>query len=240
MRFYKKTLSVIVMAVMLSALFLISGCSYYTSNLQRVGSFEIIEREDYIQIVGLTRSGARQEILIIPPFIMDKPVSMIGWEKNPFSSEPLDAGVLKSKNLKKMYIPWTIDTILPRAFDGVINFEESVNLMTSYNGRYGNSPQGKLKICLPQFIDSLPERDKRGAIPPNLICYYNYADAPNQGYYWIDLIVKDGLYIFPEPPIRAGYTFTGWFAEPECITEWGGTLPETAWAAELHLYAGWK
>ena len=50
---------------------------------------------------------------------------------------------------------------------------------------------------------------------------YNYDEAPNYGYYWID-DVEDGerIEIIPPEPKREGYTFGGWYCEPECITEW--------------------
>ena len=73
---------------------------------------------------------------------------------------------------------------------------------------------------------------------PNVIYYYNYEDAPNLGYWWIDNIEKNNLYVLPEIPEREGFEFTGWFLEPECENEWDGVLPISK-DEKLTLYAGW-
>ena len=55
----------------------------------------------------------------------------------------------------------------------------------------------------------------------NIEFVYNYEGAPNEGYYWID-DVEDGekVEIIPPDPKRDGYTFCGWYTEPECENEW--------------------
>ena len=60
-----------------------------------------------------------------------------------------------------------------------------------------------------------------GTTPANVEFMYNYEDAPNEGYYWID-DVDDGekVEIIPPDPKRDGYTFCGWYTEPECVNEW--------------------
>ena len=53
---------------------------------------------------------------------------------------------------------------------------------------------------------------------------------------------KDYKAVEPEPPTELGYTFSGWYREPECETEWdfeGDTIPEYA-AEPLTLYAKWE
>ena len=60
-----------------------------------------------------------------------------------------------------------------------------------------------------------------GVIPANVEFMYNYENSPNEGYYWIDDI-DDGekVEIIPPKPEREGYTFGGWYCEPECENEW--------------------
>jgi len=50
---------------------------------------------------------------------------------------------------------------------------------------------------------------------------FNYKENPNQGYFFVDLI-ETTCTITPPPynPKREGYTFAGWYKEPECITPW--------------------
>ena len=84
----------------------------------------------------------------------------------------------------------------------------------------------------------------------NVSYYYNYDDAPNDGYYWIDNCeYGETIEYIPEQPIRDGCTFDGWYKEPECINEWNfetDTLPQTKrdeegkeLYQETKLYAKW-
>lgn len=68
------------------------------------------------------------------------------------------------------------------------------------------------------------------ACPANISYYYNYENAENGGYYWIDDCDYGGKIEFiPPDPVRDGYTFGGWYKEAECINAWNfgaDTLPE--------------
>ena len=43
---------------------------------------------------------------------------------------------------------------------------------------------------------------------------------------------------FPEPPTREGYTFTGWYRDPNCDQLW--RLEIDIVETDLTLYAGWQ
>ena len=43
---------------------------------------------------------------------------------------------------------------------------------------------------------------------------------------------------FPEPPTREGYTFTGWYRDPNCDQLW--RLEIDIVDTDLTLYAGWQ
>ena len=84
----------------------------------------------------------------------------------------------------------------------------------------------------------------------NVSFMYNYTDAENQGYYWIDdLDYGTKIEYVPEDPVRDGYEFGGWYKEPECVNAWDfeeDTLPEQALTdegdelyQETRLYAKW-
>ena len=58
---------------------------------------------------------------------------------------------------------------------------------------------------------------------------YNYEGAENEGYYWADSYDQTTIDFIPPEPEREGYTFGGWYKEPECINKWDfetDTLPE--------------
>jgi len=66
-------------------------------------------------------------------------------------------------------------------------------------------------------------------LPANVSYYYNYENAPNGGFYWIDDYSNEywiddfnGEIIKypPENPTREGYEFMGWYKEAECTNKW--------------------
>lgn len=77
---------------------------------------------------------------------------------------------------------------------------------------------------------------------------YNYTDAPNNGYYFIDNYDYNSLITFiPPSPTREGYEFLGWYKESECINEWdfetdtiGDPTGLDIDVFETKLYAKWE
>ena len=69
----------------------------------------------------------------------------------------------------------------------------------------------------------------------------NYSDAINEGYYSLDHIQSGGKINPPKSPVRSGYTFIGWYTEPQCINVWDFNVsPTIEEGAEFRLYAGWR
>ena len=79
---------------------------------------------------------------------------------------------------------------------------------------------------------------------------FNYDNSPNDDYFFIrDYEYGVAIENTPYEPIREGYTFEGWYKEPECINAWDfetDTLPETLYNEnneevyqETKLYAKW-
>lgn len=79
---------------------------------------------------------------------------------------------------------------------------------------------------------------------------FNYEDSPNDGYFFInDFEYGKTIENTPYEPLRAGYTFGGWYKEPACINAWNfetDTLPSAQYNEdgqelyqETKLYAKW-
>lgn len=79
---------------------------------------------------------------------------------------------------------------------------------------------------------------------------FNYEDCPNDGYFFInDFECGKTIENAPYEPLRAGYTFGGWYKESECINAWNfetDTLPQAQYNEdgqelyqETKLYAKW-
>ena len=70
---------------------------------------------------------------------------------------------------------------------------------------------------------------------------FNYEDAPNKGVSFVDdLDIGEELEIIPATPKRDGYTFIGWYSEPECLNriELNGYVKTDD--EIVYLYAGWE
>ena len=72
----------------------------------------------------------------------------------------------------------------------------------------------------------------RGGKIANTSFYYNYAGAPNDGFYWIDDLDNEKIEVIPPSPEREGYEFGGWYKE---YTEDGEYVYK-----ETCLYAKWQ
>ena len=84
----------------------------------------------------------------------------------------------------------------------------------------------------------------------NTAYFFNYEEAPNEGYFFINNFEYGGLIEdTPYKPIREGYTFAGWYKESECVNKWDfekDRLHEEKYDEEgnfvfeeLGLYAKW-
>lgn len=74
----------------------------------------------------------------------------------------------------------------------------------------------------------------------SLICYYNYDEMAGVAFYaYGDCQVGETIesQMPPSNPERAGYAFTGWYYEPECINP--VNLSAVFTAETVTLYAGW-
>ena len=197
--------------------------------------------DGYAVVFELTDLGKEQEILVIPEYVKGLPVRQVGWKKG------VNQTGFKSEKLKKVYVPYTVTSLEGPA----LAFFQSVEiiLLPSQSIKeyvFGGGAQGGKIYATEEFYSSHFENvnsivwDGNGTFFfPNLIYYYNYADAPNLGYYWFDHITNDNVYVDPTEPTKEGYIFSGWYTELECITAWDGTKP-TSDDEEIRVYADWK
>lgn len=199
-----------------------------------------------IGILGLTDNGREQEYLIIPDIIDGKRVNYIGChtglEVSKIEEKYGDAkyAQIKSEKLKKVFITSKI-SITRFIFDPEKPFVDCPKL------------EAVLYIfnddeCI--FGEDIYTSSFMSYHKANVSYFYNYEMSQNDGYYWIDNYAygKKIEYI-PKSPIRSGYTFDGWYRDPECINVWDferDTLPEAQYdegAMEIYqetkLYAKW-
>ena len=138
--------------------------------------------------------------------------------------------------VNRIYIPWSIDrTEIEVAKNVGLIICASTNIRNHENIEHDG-------IVIPKVTyDQISNPgDLSRCIPANVAYLFNYDEAPNEGYFFVDLSEEPGkLTKPPYNPIRKGYTFGGWYTEPECINEWNFDESISEISAELRLYARW-
>lgn len=199
---------------------------YY--GIREVGDFVVhFFMNDSCSIEGTTEQGNTKRFLIIPKKIEDSPVTTFGQRFVMAFGEP----IINSEVLEKVYFEGYVERKREN-FDitGCPNLKKFICLTewTYPADRYGN-----YKLYSPRYVCDVYAQEKPKSSPlnpANVSYYYNYEDAENHGYYWVDDCDYGGKIEFiPSEPEREGYTFGGWYKEAECVNEWdfdNDTLPE--------------
>ncbi|MBP5308289.1 MAG: InlB B-repeat-containing protein [Clostridia bacterium] len=240
----KKITTLFLILVLSLALFLPMGCTGETLYPTYEDGFFVYYKPpkgEYVEIVGLTELGHQQKIIVVPETIGG--YTYMIRDSRGFGRFPADWG--DNNTLEKIYFEYKFgwQTSLDfydyqplERFENlkkvVLNYGKlskisgsslhpnSYRLYVNYSNYYIENYQDSYDV-----INDLEYKSiifyTFGAIPANVEFMYNYEEAPNEGYYWID-DVEDGekVEIIPPDPKRDGYTFCGWYTEPECENEW--------------------
>ena len=231
----------------LMSLFTLAGCGdpeihqegFFEYIILKPGKYWYYGDNESIAIIGITESGLKEESIKIPDKINGIPVEHLGYtgDNGAHSKTYIyNIEVSEKDNLKSIYF---FDNILyanPFSYDsdssadyGMLNvfccsrnkwfsdYSENVNLYCYNLNNYST-------YC--------------GYLLPNVVYSYN---MKNDNYYWLDNISNDGVLVEPEEPFYEGYTFTGWFLEPECTNKYNFENSISLEDGEhLFLYAGWQ
>lgn len=104
-------------------------------------------------------------------------------------------------------------------------FEQSLD---SY---YNRNEYGTMKNCSVEYFES--GQFKRA----NVQFLYNYENAPNEGYCWVDDIENgEKIEVMPTVSLRKGYKFGGWYADKECNIEFNFEQEIEKQAVEGFIY----
>ena len=245
----KKILRILMITILVSTTLMLCACSGCTRN-EEWGYFTVkfYDDRETAYITGLTELGKQQRFLVIPEEIDGVKVYTIG-ERPPLQMwSSIGWADMCSEKLEKVYITSSVHIVSG-------SFRNSPNLMKVV------SMAGAFKIESTQFIKTYVSSEEYNNLSSNSLYYYafdkanvsyfnNFETEENYGYYWIDDWDYGGKIEFiPPEPEREGYTFGGWYKEPECINKWNFetyTLPEQKLDEEgrevyqeTRLYANW-
>ncbi len=208
-----------------------------------------LENRQVAYIIGLTELGKEQEYLIVPETIDNKKVTEItNFISDPESVKKLYGDTInvnyESTKRKKIFIISNV-----KATSGLVTlfYREEVFYLDNDSDYPYSCFVTNIKGRGKPFYDFSSGRQKFSA---NVSYFYNYENAKNDGYYWIDnYAYGEKIEYIPENPTRDGYTFDGWYKESECINKWNfetDTLPEEKYNEEERkvyqetmLYAKW-
>ena len=127
---------------------------------------------------------------------------------------------IKSENLKKIFLTSNVQIINARFTGKAIQSLKYEGTMFILNT---SSWSGEKAYKSSYATTSI-------SIRANVSYFYNYDNAPNDNYYWIDNYdYGKKIEFIPPKPTREGYIFDGWYKESECINKWDfeiDVLPE--------------
>jgi hypothetical protein len=241
------------MLILFSSFFL--GCNSNKKILREDGLFIIEEHDECVHLYGLTDEGVKKDTIVVPEYIGGKLVTSLGDHhyvldeiKEKYGEENI---LFNNVNLKKVYIPFKIGTGTLMGYG--LKRKKIIIMSLSDHVKV----EDEVKIPAKTYFERNPWYKGTGIInyeiytvnPANVTYYYNYEIRKNDGIYWIDDYDGELISYIPENPYRAGYTFCGWYKEPECINKWDfekDIVPEkeitegnTYIFKELKLYAKW-
>lgn len=205
--------------------------------VREVGDFIVWFYEDYCEIYGTTEQGNSKKFLVIPEYIDGVRVDAFGFRSilgaiDITSQDELTCPRIESDTIEKIYFKKGI-SCYPNLSNGYISSTVKKIMYPTVDG-YGKIIDGRDIYYPCKVYEKAKEEGKIGVYaekyPANVSYYYNCENEENKVYYFIDdYDYGEKIEFIPPEPKREGYTFDGWYKEPECINKWDfetDTLPE--------------
>ncbi len=190
--------------------------------------FKFRDMGEKIYIVGLTELGAEQEVLVVPSEVNGYPVTQIGQ----YSLAGFSNLVWWSDKLKKVFIPNDKIKFIDYALSACENLKYIV--FSGFPHIQEQNLNGVPFRCFYQPIyESLSEQYPKRTYTyriANIEFLLNYKEG-TEDVFWLDIESGESLiskwYEGHYAPTREGYTFDGWYKEPDCINAWNFLADKT-------------
>ena len=196
-------------------------------------------------LYGLSEEGKQKECVILPKEYKGKKINGFGAELSYFHGGTYYKDDFDSSILKKIFINFELMYFYDDYF--------TISGENPYDGTNPNVDRNKYTFIIWYGFDSqilnafwfitnirlfgnnlLNNEEIKKYIDydvygiANVSYIYNYEEAPNDGYYWVDNYNNDLIEYIPPEPTREGYVFDGWYKEAECINKWDFNSDKTS------------
>ena len=216
----------IILIIFLFVLVLLMGSSLHyfeADNIAYAGN----EKNGY-SIIGISEKGKTEDYIIVPSVFNDRNLKLNSSPAFSISEEFVISNSIKRIYFESKYYELDGEVYLENGKVIMLN-TETEKLIKSNNYIYESGTY----ICSKSYYEYIKEEridinenefiifdDNKGFKPANLSYNYNYENAPNNGYYFIDDYDDELISYIPKNPERNGYIFMGWYKEAECINKW--------------------
>lgn len=181
-------------------------------------------------LIGFTELGAEQTELILLQEIDGIPIVGFGYARI-LGVGHEDVGEFVSDKLEKLYIPFVVQKKAWSNYlntgslrNGAIVQWKSADIWLKSKSVINGFKTYQELLRVGYFENS---RTNYYNTLANVSYMYNYADAVDDGYYWVDSYDNSIITFIPPEPTRKGYHFAGWYKEPECENAWDFSTDKT-------------
>jgi uncharacterized repeat protein (TIGR02543 family) len=248
----KKVLSIVtIFLVAVVSLFSLTGCDLFYKVISKIlqipeplpeyesgyWRYAVETAQDGTQkayLIGFTELGQEQSTLIVPEEIDGIKTCNFGFvDPSVFAYYPV--GDFQSEKLERLYVPFGANWGFA---EGTYKLPNCSVVEWYYN------KDNFYYIILPNYIlgynvfkEYQYQIGNSLLILANISYLYNYEDAPNDDYYWVDSYDNSTVKYIPPEPTREGYTFGGWYKEAECINAWDFEVDKTGEEIAIRIYS---
>lgn len=206
--------------------------------------YKIDSDTNTVYLMGFTKEGEKKDVIVVPTTIENRRVTKIGYEQPRIFGSPVYKGSFNG-SYSKIYIHSQIESII-QEYEGHIIYSSNNNYNVYMGGVIHTSIHSKMYFPFETLKENPTDKDLYNVGFSNLVYYLN--DGTNNTFFSDDI---DGtkVEVIPPTPYNPGYTFTGWYKEPECINLFdfdNEILPKKQYdsegfviRSETKLYAGW-
>jgi len=220
----------IVLIFLIMIMSILTSCTHYDD--YQLSEYEddyfvyAVETDDYgvkaAYIVDLTDLGKQQTHLIVPKYYNDYEVHGFGYVLKVGFMNDEEYTNLNYDTLEKVYVNFEANS------DHWIGQYAYARLENAFLVKWYDSKNVEIQVKKGYIIGYNIYSDYQSNYSDsnniykiaNVSYMYNFDNADNNGYYWVDSFNQSIIDYIPPEPTRDGYQFDGWYKDPTCTISW--------------------